>query len=78
MKPGASGAFRLGVEHGLHCVGCCWVLMLLLFVGGVMNLLVIAALMAFVLFEKLAPLGAYSARIGALVLIGAAAWVLAG
>ncbi len=76
MKPGASGAFHLGVVHGVHCLGCCWVLMLLLFVGGVMNLLVIAALTAFVLFEKLAPLGKYSARLGALALIGAAAWVL--
>ncbi len=77
MKPGASGAFRLGVEHGLYCLGCCWVLMLLLFAGGVMNLLVIAALMTFVLFEKLAPFGAYSARIGAIALIAAAVWILA-
>ncbi len=77
MKPGASGAFRLGMEHGLYCLGCCWALMLLLFAGGVMNLLVIAALMAFVLVEKLAPFGAYTARLGAVVLIGAAAWILA-
>ena len=76
MKPGASGAFRLGVEHGLYCLGCCWALMLLLFAGGVMNLAVIAALMTFVLFEKLAPFGAHSARFGAVVLIGAAAWIM--
>jgi predicted metal-binding membrane protein len=77
MKPGVSGAFRLGVEHGLYCLGCCWVLMLLLFAGGVMNLPVIAALMTFVLFEKLAPFGTYTARLGAIVLIGAAAWIMA-
>jgi predicted metal-binding membrane protein len=77
MKPGASGAFRLGVDHGLYCLGCCWALMLLLFAGGVMNLLVIAALMMFVLFEKLAPFGAHGARLGAIILIGAAAWVMA-
>jgi len=77
MKPGASGAFRLGVEHGLYCLGCCWVLMLLLFAGGVMNLAVIAALMAFVRFEKLAPFGAYGARLGAIVLTAAAVWIMA-
>jgi predicted metal-binding membrane protein len=48
-----SGAFRLGLEHGLLCLGCCWALMLLLFAGGVMNLAVIAALTVFVAFEKL-------------------------
>jgi predicted metal-binding membrane protein len=76
MKPGAWGAFRLGVDHGVSCLGCCWALMLLLFAGGVMNLLVIAALMTFVLFEKLAPFGALGARLGAIVLIGAAAWIM--
>ena len=42
----------MGLEHGLYCLGCCWALMLLLFVGGVMNLWVIAAITLFVLFEK--------------------------
>jgi predicted metal-binding membrane protein len=46
---------RLGAEHGLYCVGCCWALMLLLFVGGVMNVLWIAGLAILVLAEKLAP-----------------------
>ena len=54
---GALGAFRLGAEHGLFCVGCCWALMLLLFAGGVMSLAVIAGLSVLVLFEKLAPPG---------------------
>lgn len=51
----ALGSVRLGLQHGLYCIGCCWALMALLFVGGVMNLLWIAALMVFVLLEKLVP-----------------------
>lgn len=54
-RPGAAGAIRLGLAHGLFCVGCCWALMLLLFVGGVMNLAWVAALGIVVLGEKLAP-----------------------
>ena len=55
-RPGAGGAFRMGLHHGLYCIGCCWVIMGLLFVGGVMNLLWVAALSIFVLLEKLVPL----------------------
>jgi predicted metal-binding membrane protein len=55
-RPGITGAFRMGLEHGVFCLGCCWVLMGLLFVGGVMNLLWIAAIATFVLAEKLIPL----------------------
>ena len=54
-KPGTAGALRLGLVHGLFCLGCCWGLMLLLFVGGVMNLAWIALLAALVFIEKLAP-----------------------
>lgn len=54
-RPGASGALRMGIEHGLYCIGCCAVLMLLLFVGGVMNLLWVALIAAMVLVQKLAP-----------------------
>jgi predicted metal-binding membrane protein len=53
FQPRAAASLRLGFVHGLHCVGCCWVLMLLLFVVGVMNLLWIAALMVYVLLERL-------------------------
>ena len=74
-RPGPRGAFRIGVEHGVYCVGCCWALMLLLFVGGVMNLVVIAALTLFVAFEKLAPIGLASARLSGAALIAAAAWM---
>ena len=75
-RSGGWGAFRMGVEHGAYCVGCCWALMLLLFAGGVMNLTVIAALTAFVAFEKLAPVGVHSTRISGALLIGAAAWLM--
>lgn len=57
-QPGNLGALRMGLRHGLDCLGCCWGLMLLLFVGGVMNLLWIAALGGLVLIERLAPFGA--------------------
>ena len=72
-RSGSSGAFRMGVEHGVSCVGCCWALMLLLFAGGVMNLTVIAALTVFVAFEKLAPLGVWGARVSGVVLLALAA-----
>jgi predicted metal-binding membrane protein len=75
-RSGSSGAFRMGLEHGAYCVGCCWALMLLLFAGGVMNLTVIAALTAFVAFEKLAPFGVYSAWISGLLLIAASVWMI--
>lgn len=54
-RPGAMGAFRMGLHHGAYCVGCCWVLMGLLFLGGVMNLLWIAAIAIFVFAEKVMP-----------------------
>ncbi|MGE0213391.1 MAG: DUF2182 domain-containing protein [Parvibaculaceae bacterium] len=56
-RAGASGALRMGAEHGAWCLGCCWFLMALLFVGGVMNVLWIAALAVYVYIEKLAPHG---------------------
>ena len=54
-RGGIGGAIRMGLTHALFCVGCCWVLMLLLFVGGVMNLAWIAVLSVVVLMEKYAP-----------------------
>jgi len=71
-----SGAFRLGLEHGLLCLGCCWALMLLLFAGGVMNLAVIAALTVFVAFEKLGPFGPWGTRISGAVLATIGCWML--
>lgn len=54
-RPGIAGAIRLGFAHGIYCLGCCWLLMLLLFVGGVMNLLWVALLTLVVVAEKAAP-----------------------
>ncbi len=77
-RPGMGGAFRMGFHHGLFCVGCCWVLMALLFVGGVMNLLWVAAIAGFILLEKIAPLGARLGRvISGLGLMAAGTWFLA-
>jgi predicted metal-binding membrane protein len=56
-RDGRAGALIMGVRHGAYCVGCCWVLMALLFVAGVMNLLWVAAIAAFVLVEKIVPAG---------------------
>jgi predicted metal-binding membrane protein len=78
-RPGRSGAFRMGLHHGLYCVGCCWVLMALLFVFGVMNLLWIAALAIFVLLEKLLPRGDLVGRATGGLMIAAGLWlILAG
>ena len=56
-RPGPAGALRAGMGLGVNCLGCCWVLMLLLFVGGVMNLYWIIGIAAYVGIEKLAPPG---------------------
>jgi predicted metal-binding membrane protein len=76
-RSGMLGAFRMGVDHGVYCVGCCWALMVLLFAGGVMNLVVIAALTVFVAFEKLVPLGVWGPRVTGAALLVAAVWVAA-
>lgn len=67
--PGWSSAVRLGLKHGAYCVGCCWLIMALLFVGGVMNLAWIAVLTVIVLAEKLAP----APNVTRLLMTGAAA-----
>ncbi len=78
FRPGTMGALRMGFEHGLYCLGCCWALMLLLFVGGVMNLWVIAAISLFILFEKLAPFGMRAGQFGGALLILAGFWAILG
>ena len=75
-RDGPAGAFRMGLSHGLYCLGCCWALMLLLFAGGVMNLAVILALTVWVAIEKLAPFGEQTARIAGVLLTGAGVWML--
>jgi predicted metal-binding membrane protein len=61
----------MGFRHGLYCLGCCWALMLLLFLGGVMNLIWIAAIALFVLIEKLLPGGDIGGRVAGVAMIAA-------
>ncbi len=75
--PGLFGAVRMGADHGLYCLGCCWALMALLFVGGIMNLYWIVGLTLFVLVEKLSPRGIYLARAGGALLMLAGLYFLA-
>jgi predicted metal-binding membrane protein len=72
-RSGNLGAFRMGLRLGAYCVGCCWILMGLLFVGGVMNLLWIAAIAIFVLLEKTIPFGDVTGRLvgAAMIIVGA-------
>lgn len=72
-RPGWVGAVRLGMLHGAYCVGCCWMLMALLFVGGVMNLLWVVALTVIVATEKLLPRGPFLGRVAGAALV---AWGL--
>jgi predicted metal-binding membrane protein len=74
-RNGRTGAFKMGLVHGAYCLGCCWLLMLLLFAGGVMNLLWIAGLTILVLAEKIFPHGAMVGRVTAVLLIAAGCWL---
>jgi len=78
-RNGAGGALRMGIAHGLYCLGCCWALMLLLFAGGVMHLPTIALLTVFVLLEKLLPLGRHTSSftwVTGIALLALAVWQL--
>lgn len=75
-REGTSGALQMGFRHGSYCVGCCWALMALLFVAGVMNLLWVAVIAGFVLAEKVVPNGRLLGRITGVVLAGFGLWVL--
>jgi predicted metal-binding membrane protein len=74
-RAGHLGALRMGITHGTYCLGCCWLLMALLFVGGAMNLLWIAGLSIVVLIEKLIPAGVWFSRLLGAALIAAGALV---
>lgn len=76
-REGYRGAFVMGLRHGGYCVGCCWALMLVLFVTGVMNLLAVFAIAVFVLIEKLVPRGELIARISGVLLIAAGLGLIA-
>lgn len=75
-RPGTWGAFHMGLEHGIYCLGCCWFLMALLFVGGIMNLYWIVGLAAFVALEKLAPCGQALSRMAGAALVLWGAWTV--
>jgi len=68
-REGRGGAFSMGLRHGLYCLGCCWALMALLFVAGVMNLLWIVAIAVGVLVEKVVPRGEMVGRFAGAVLV---------
>jgi predicted metal-binding membrane protein len=76
-RPGAAGAFGMGLRHGAYCLGCCWLLMALLFVGGVMNLLWIAGLAIYVAVEKLSGGRRLVPDAAAAVLVVSGIWLMA-
>jgi predicted metal-binding membrane protein len=76
-RPGTLGALRIGGRLGLYCLGCCWLLMALLFVGGLMNLFWVAAIATFILLEKIAPAArTWSRVVGAAMACGGLALVV--
>lgn len=75
-RAGRSGAFQMGLKHGYYCIGCCWALMMVLFVGGVMSLTTIAILSGIVALEKLAPRGEQIARLGGGLLVAWGLWLI--
>jgi predicted metal-binding membrane protein len=78
-RKGVGGAFVMGIEHGAFCLGCCWLLMGLLFFGGVMNLLWVAGIASFVLLEKVVPGGPLLGRVtGALLLLAGSVLLIGG
>jgi predicted metal-binding membrane protein len=77
-REGTRGAFFMGIHHGIYCVGCCWLLMALLFVAGVMNLLWVATIAAYVLVEKIAPAGHRVSQAIGMCMILAGSWMIAG
>ena len=68
-RAGRLGALRMGLRHGMYCLGCCWFLMALLFFGGVMNLYWIVGLTIYVMLEKTIPLGHWIAHASGVMLI---------
>jgi len=75
-REGARGALVMGLKHGKYCLGCCWALMCVLFVVGVMNIAWVVALTAFILIEKFGRSGSYVARLGGVAMIAAGILVM--
>ena len=74
---GRWGAVRMGLHHGLFCIGCCWMLMLIMFVGGVMSVITMALLSGFILAERILPAGPWVARLPGVALIVWGAYIAA-
>lgn len=77
-RPGQRGALAMGLRHGWNCAGCCWAMMALMFVLGVMNLLWMAALTALCLVEKVVPAGDWIGRLAGVGFIGWGGWLIVG
>jgi len=77
FRADAIGSLTLGARHGVYCLGCCWMLMGLLFVGGVMNVSWIALITIFVLTEKVVPLGRLISRLAGTLFFAAGVWLIA-
>jgi len=75
-REGVSGALVMGFRHGSYCVGCCWALMALLFVAGVMNLFWVVVIAGFVLAEKVVPNGRLLGRTTGVLLAGWGLWIV--
>lgn len=75
-QAGNPGVIKLGFSHGTYCLGCCWLLMALLFVGGVMNLFWVALIAVLVLAEKVLPRGDVLGKLGGIAMLGVAAYMV--
>ena len=75
-REGITGALYMGLKHGLLCTACCWALMALMFVGGVMNLLWMSVITAVILIEKVAPKGDVFAKITGVAMITSGAYFI--
>jgi predicted metal-binding membrane protein len=74
-RSGRSGAFLMGLRHGTFCLGCCWAVMLVLFVVGIMNLAWVAVLAVFILIEKVGPYGGRVGQIAGTIMIAFGGWL---
>jgi predicted metal-binding membrane protein len=76
-REGTRGALEMGLRHGAYCLGCCWMLMLLLFAAGVMNLLWVAIIALLVLVEKVTRRGVHIGRLAGVLLMAGGLWLIA-
>jgi predicted metal-binding membrane protein len=77
-REGRFGALIMGLKHGAYCVGCCWLLMLLSFVLGIMNMVWMAIVTIFMMIEKACPGCRWISRTAGLILVTWGLWIVAG